>query len=72
MQYMIYKWYTIVCSKLLLLSLFDDFLKNTHTCERNTVKIDERENIQDIVIKQLSFFTHKSSQERKQISYGDL
>ena len=48
------------------------FKKNTYTCEKNTVEIDKREYIQNIFIEQLSFFTHKSSQEWKQISYGDL
>ena len=31
------------------------FNKNTHTCKRNTIEIDEREYIQDIFIEQLSF-----------------
>ena len=48
------------------------FNKNTHTSERNTIEIDEREYIQDIFIEQLSLFTHKISQEQKQFSYGDL
>lgn len=46
--------------------------KTPHTCERNTAGIDEREYVQDIFIEQLSLFTHKSTQERKHISYGDL
>lgn len=37
-----------------------------HICERNTVTIDERENIQNYFIDILSFF-YESSQERKYI-----
>ena len=48
------------------------FNKNTQTGEKGTVEINEMENIQDILIYKLSLFTHKISQERKQISYGDL
>ena len=48
------------------------FNKNTHTCERSTVEIDEMENIQDNFIDKLYLFTHKNLQQRKQISYGDL
>lgn len=43
----------------------DDFLnKNTHIFERNAIKIDKRENIQDIFIDTLSFFTRKNSKKR--------
>lgn len=46
--------------------------KNTNTCERSAIKIDERENIQDTCIFiETSFFTWKNSQEQKPISYGD-
>ena len=48
------------------------FNKNTHTFERSTAEIDEREYIKDISINKLSLFTHKSLQVRKQISHGDL
>ena len=48
------------------------FNKNTHTRERRTFEIDEMEYIPDIFIDKLSLFTHKSLQEREQISYGDL
>lgn len=47
--------------------------KNTHTCKRNKIEIDKRK------ISKISLLTHhifslekKKSQERKQISYGDL
>lgn len=79
-------WCTLECvifhnSQKLLLSVishcFHQFLmiyfnKNTQTCERNTIKIDKREKIPDIFFDTLLFFTQKCSQERKQISYGDL
>lgn len=79
-------WCTLKCvifhnSQKLLLSVishcFHQFLmiyfnKNTPTCERNTIKIDKREKIPDIFFDTLLFFTQKCSQERKQISYGDL
>lgn len=42
--------------------------KNTNTCERSAIKIDERENIQDTCIFiETSFFTWKNSQELKPI-----
>lgn len=46
--------------------------KNTHTRESSIVEIDEMENILDIFMDKISLFTHKISQERTQISYGDL
>ena len=49
-----------VCPKLLLPSRCDDFYKNTQTCERSTVEIDEKVNIHDIFIDKLFNFTHKS------------
>lgn len=48
------------------------FNKKIHTCERNAIKIDEKENFQDIFIATLSFFTLSKSQDQKQISYGEL
>lgn len=44
-------------------------IKNTHTSERNIDKIDKRKNVQNIFIDTLSFFTHLSSQDQKQIFY---
>lgn len=63
---------TIVCPKLLLPPLFMIINKNTHTRERSIVEIDEMENILDIFMDKISLFTHKISQERTQILYGDL
>lgn len=50
------------------------FNKSTHTCERITVEINKRENIQGIFIDGLSFFfyIHVSSQEQKIVSYAEL
>lgn len=41
--------------------------RNTHTCERGAIEIDERENLQDILINTPSFFTWKNLQERKHV-----
>lgn len=46
--------------------------ESTHTCKRSAIKIDQMENIQDIFNDILSYFTRKSSQERKQISCGEF
>lgn len=46
--------------------------KIAHTCEKSAIEIDVRENIQEIFIATLSYFTQKNSQERKQISYRNL
>ena len=40
------------------------FNKNTHTCDKNGIDINERENFQDIFIHTFSFFTRKISQEK--------
>lgn len=47
---------------------FDDFIKNIHTCERRAIKMDDRENFQDIFIDTLTVFTRNNLQKRKQIS----
>lgn len=62
----------IVCSKIFMLHVWTIFNKNTHTCERSAIEIDERENLHDIFIYTSSFFTQKNSKDRKPISYRDL
>lgn len=49
-----------------------NYNKYTRTCERNTYEMDKGETIQNIFIDSLSFFNHKSSQERNQMSNEDL
>lgn len=39
----------IVCSRLLIPSLFDEFYDNTHSYQNSTIKIVTREKIRDIV-----------------------
>lgn len=48
------------------------FNEITHTCLESAIEINERENFQKIFIDTFSFFTWKSLQEQKQISYGEL
>lgn len=38
----------IVCSKIFMLHVWTIFNKNTNSCERNAIKIDERKSIGDI------------------------
>lgn len=40
------------------------FNRNTHTCDKDAIKIDERENSQDNLIETISFVTQKNSQEQ--------
>lgn len=48
----------IVSPKIFTQHIWAILNKNTHTCERYTVKIDEMEIIQDILIDKLTLFTH--------------
>lgn len=36
--------YCIVCPKIFMLHIWTIFNRNTHTCERSEIEIDEREN----------------------------
>ena len=56
------------------LPIWTIFNKNTITCEWTSIEIDSWGNIQDNTIQTLpyNYFTRKKSQEREQISYGDL
>lgn len=51
-------WNILVCPKYLC-GTFRLFLINTHTCEKSATQSNERENIQDMFIDTLSFFTRK-------------
>lgn len=52
--------------------IWTTLLKNIHYCERRAIKIDERENLQNVFIDTLTFFIRKKLQKLKQISFGDL
>lgn len=60
----------IVCPRIFMPHFLTIFNVNTHPCERSAMKIDKRDNSQDIFIDTLSFFNRNYS--RKQISQGDF
>lgn len=46
-----------VCPKICMQHFWKIIYKNTHTCERSAIETKGRENVQDIFISTLSFFT---------------
>lgn len=56
----------IVCPKIFMPHILTIFHRNTHTCERIAIEIDERENFQDILIDLLSSFTRKIHRNKNQ------